>query len=222
METPKAEMDPLATLDFESNAIAQLPSLMAVAVRLTRNSAEGEDLVQDTFVKAMRARTQFEAGTNIRAWLLKILTNTFINRYRRGTLERSVVDGADAEPLSEAWMGSASMSAMRDPESAAMRPMLEAEIQTALDELPEEFRLAVVLADVEELSYKEISDIMGCPIGTVMSRLHRGRRMLKHRLYDHAVDFGIIDPNAVPLHAAQPSDDPVDINQYRAKRARSA
>ena len=222
METTKAEMDPLASLDFESNAIAQLPSLMAVAVRLTRNSAEGEDLVQDTFVKAMRARTQFEAGTNIRAWLLKILSNTFINRYRRGTLERSIIDGADAEPLSEAWMGNATMNAMRDPESAAMRPMLEAEIQTALDELPEEFRLAVVLADVEELSYKEISDIMGCPIGTVMSRLHRGRRMLKHRLYDHAVDFGIIDPNAVPLQTTQPSDEPVDINQYRAKRARSA
>ena len=222
METPKAEMDPLAPLDFESAAIAQLPSMMAVAARLTRNHAEAEDLVQDTFVRAMRARSQFEAGTNIRAWLLKILTNTFINRYRRGTLERSIVDGADAEPLSEAWMGSATMNAMRDPESAAMRPMLENEIQSALNELPEEFRLAVVLADVEELSYKEISDVMGCPIGTVKSRLHRGRRMLKHRLYDQAVDFGIIDPNAVAQHLAQPLDEPVDINQYRAKRAHLA
>ena len=214
-------MDSLAPVEFEANALAQLPSLMAVAVRLTRNTAEGEDLVQDTFVKAMRSKHQFEAGTNIRAWLLKILTNTFINRYRRGTLERSVVDGADAEPMSEAWMGSSSMNAMRDPESAAMRPMLEAEIQNALDELPEEFRLAVVLADVEELSYKEISDMMGCPIGTVMSRLHRGRRMLKHRLYSHAVDFGIIDANAA-AHEAQQSREPVDINTYRAKRARSA
>lgn len=221
MEMPTADMDSLAPVEFEANALAQLPSLMAVAVRLTRNTAEGEDLVQDTFVKAMRAKNQFEAGTNIRAWLLKILTNTFINRYRRGTLERSVVDGADAEPLSEAWMGSASMNAMRDPESAAMRPMLEAEIQNALDELPEEFRLAVVLADVEELSYKEISDMMGCPIGTVMSRLHRGRRMLKHRLYSHAVDFGIIDANAA-ANEAQQSSEPVDINTYRAKRARSA
>lgn len=220
METPKAEMEPLSTPEFESAAIAQLPSLMAVAVRLTRNNAEGEDLVQDTFVKAMRARTQFEAGTNIRAWLLKILTNTFINRYRRGSLERSIVDGADAEPLSEAWMGSASMNSMRDPESAALRPMLEAEIQTALDELPEEFRLAVVLADVEELSYKEISDIMGCPIGTVMSRLHRGRRMLKTRLFAQAVDFGIIDPKTLAAQDVQPLDEPVDINQYRAKRAR--
>lgn len=228
MLTPRTEMPPLAPLDFESNAIAQMPSLMAVAMRLTRNGAEAEDLVQDTFVKAMRARDQFETGTNIRAWLLRIQTNTFINRYRRGSLERSVVDGADAEPLSDAWMGSASMNAMRDPESAALRPLLEAEIQSALDELPEEFRLAVVLSDVEELSYKEISDIMGCPIGTVMSRLHRGRKMLKSRLYDHAVDFGIIDANAPALvhnpvqDSAQNQLVPVDINSYRAKRARSA
>lgn len=222
METPKVAMSPMPPMDFESSALAQLPSMMAVAVRLTRNSAEGEDLVQDTFVKAMRARDQFEAGTNIRAWLLRILTNTFINRYRRGSLERTVVDGADAEPLSDAWMGSASMNAMRDPESAALRPMLEAEIQTALDELPEEFRLAVVLSDVEELSYKEISEIMGCPIGTVMSRLHRGRRMLKTRLYNHAVDFGIINASAQHLTQGHKSEEPVDINTYRAKRARTA
>jgi len=227
METPKADMAPVPPLDFETNALAQLPSMMAVAVRLTRNSAESEDLVQDAFVKAMRARDQFEAGTNMRAWLLKILTNTFINRYRRGSLERSVVDGADAEPLSDAWVGSASMNAMRDPESAALRPMLEAEIQAALNELPEEFRLAVVLSDIEELSYKEISDIMGCPIGTVMSRLHRGRRMLKQRLYDHAVDFGIItaqvtDKDLGDRGATEPSRRPIDINTYRAKRVQSA
>jgi RNA polymerase sigma-70 factor (ECF subfamily) len=221
MASSKAAMLSAPSLDFESNALAQLPSLMAVAVRLTRNSAEAEDLVQDTFVKAMRAREQFEAGTNIRAWLLRIQTNTFINRYRRGTLERSVVDGADGEPLTDAWMGSASMNAMRDPESAALRPMLEAEIQAALNELPEEFRLAVVLSDVEELSYKEISDILGCPIGTVMSRLHRGRKMLKHRLYQHAVELGIVDPHAADTKSRH-SEEPVDINSYRAKRARSA
>jgi len=213
-------MFPQPAFDFENDAITHLPSLMAVAMRLTRNGAEAEDLVQDTFVKAMRARGQFEAGTNIRAWLLKILTNTFINRYRRGTLERSVVDGATAEPLQDAWIGSASMNAVRDPESLALRPMLEAEIQAALDAVPEEFRLAVVLADVEELSYKEISDIMGCPIGTVMSRLHRGRRMLKGKLYEHAVAYGIIDPNVVAKESSQ--EEPVDLNLYRAKKVRSA
>lgn len=213
-------MSPQLDMDFENIAIAQLPSLMAVAMRLTRNGAEGEDLVQDTFVKAMRAREQFEPGTNIRAWLLKILTNTFINRYRRGTLERSVIDGATAEPLQDGWIGSASMNAVRDPESLALRPMLEAEIQAALDEVPEEFRLAVVLADVEELSYKEISDIMGCPIGTVMSRLHRGRRMLKSKLYDHAVAYGIVDVNADKPESSQ--EELVDLNEYRAKKVRSA
>jgi RNA polymerase sigma-70 factor (ECF subfamily) len=213
-------MSPQSATDFETSAIAHLPSMMAVAMRLTRNSAEGEDLVQDTFVKAMRARDQFEPGTNIKAWLLKILTNTFINRYHRGTLERSVVEGSTAEPLQDAWIGSASMNAVRDPESLALRPMLEAEIQAALDTVPEEFRLAVVLADVEELSYKEISDIMGCPIGTVMSRLHRGRRMLKSKLFEHAVAYGIVSPNAGTRESSQ--DEPVDLNEYRAKKVRSA
>jgi RNA polymerase sigma-70 factor (ECF subfamily) len=206
--------------DFEEQALAHLPSLTAVAMRLTRNHAEGEDLVQDTFVKAMRAKAQFEPGTNMRAWLLKIQTNTFINRYRRGSLERSVMDGATAEPLQDGWIGAATMNAVRDPESLALRPMLEAEIQAALDDIPEEFRLAVVLADVEELSYKEISDIMGCPIGTVMSRLHRGRRMLKGKLIDHAIAYGIIGPDTLSTESSQ--DTLVDLSQYRAKRVASA
>ncbi len=210
--------------EFERDALAQLPSLTSVALRLTRSSAEGEDLVQDTYVKAMRSRDQFEPGTNMRAWLLKILTNTFINRYRRGALERSIADNALSEPVSEGWMSAASMGAMRDPESAALRPMIEAEIQSAIDQLPEEFRLAVLLADVEELAYKEISEIMGCPIGTVMSRLHRGRRLLKDRLFEHARDMGILPSNATltaeTLDTA-PSQ-PVDLGQYRARRARSA
>lgn len=106
------------------------------------------------------------------------------------------------------------MASMRDPESAALRPVLEREIRTALDELPEEFRLAVVLADVEELSYREIADIMGCPIGTVMSRLHRGRRILKTRLYEHARDLGIVGPEPMVGRESQP----VDLGAYRAKK----
>jgi RNA polymerase sigma-70 factor, ECF subfamily len=206
--------------DFEREALAHLSSMLAVATRLTRNPTEAEDLVQDTFVKAMRARHQFEAGTNMRAWLLRILTNTFINRYRRGGLEKSVIEGPDADPLADGWIGNATMSAMRDPESVALRPMLEREIRQALDELPDEFRLAVLLADVEELSYREISDIMGCPIGTVMSRLHRGRRLLKTRLYDHARALGIIGPE--PLIGdgdPEPVSTPVDLGAYRARKA---
>ena len=204
---------PLSAAEFERDAIQHLGSLLAVATRLTRNPSEAEDLVQDTFVKAMRARHQYTPGTNLRAWLLRIQTNTFINRYRRGGLERSILEGPDADPLADGWVGTATMEAMRDPESQALRPVLEAEIQTALNELPEDFRLAVVLADVEELSYKEIADVMGCPIGTVMSRLHRGRRLLKKRLYDHACAMGIVGPEEQVGQS-----DPVDLTAYRAQK----
>ena len=185
---------PSPPTEFEREALAHLPTLLAVGTRLTRNAAEAEDLVQDTLLKALRAREHFAQGSNMRAWLLRILTNTFINRYRRGGLERSVLDGPDADPLADGWIGASTMEAMRDPESRALRAVLEKEILQALDELPEEFRLAVVLSDVEELSYREIAEIMGCPIGTVMSRLHRGRRLLKGRLYQHARSLGIVGP----------------------------
>ncbi|HMR73647.1 MAG TPA: sigma-70 family RNA polymerase sigma factor [Polyangiaceae bacterium] len=200
--------------DFERESLQHLGALLAVATRLTRNPVEAEDLVQDALVKAFRAREQFAPGTNMRAWLLRIVTNTFINKYRRGGLERAVLEGPDADPLADGWVSTSSMEALRDPEGQALRPVLEKEIKVALDELPEEFRLAVVLADVEELSYKEISDIMGCPIGTVMSRLHRGRRLLKARLYDQARELGIVGPEvAVGAHKT------VDLAEYRAKKA---
>ena len=208
----------LSAREFETEAIAQLSALLGVASRLTRNNADAQDLVQDTLLKAMRARDQFETGTNMRAWLLRILTNTFINRYRRGGLERSVLDGPDADPLADGWISASTMESMRDPESQAMRPMLEQEINRILNELPEEFRLAVVLSDVEELSYKEIADIMGCPIGTVMSRLHRGRRLLKGRLYEHARALNIIGPEASVGDTPAKQEPVIDLSQYREKR----
>ncbi|MEB2313211.1 MAG: sigma-70 family RNA polymerase sigma factor [Sorangiineae bacterium] len=209
--------------DFEREALSHLGSLMAVGTRLTKSPTEAEDLVQDTFVKAIRARGQFEAGTNMRAWLLRILTNTFINRYRRGGLEKSVLEGPDADPLADGWVSASTMEAMRDPESQALRPVLEGEIRDALDELPDEFRLAVVLADVEELSYREIADVMGCPVGTVMSRLHRGRRLLKARLYEHARAMGIVGPepsvgHGTPGEAESRSSAPVDMASYRRRK----
>lgn len=207
--------------EFERESLTHLAALLAVATRLTRNPTEAEDLVQDTFVKAMRAQHQFEPGTNMRAWLLRILTNTFINRFRRGGLERTVLEGPDADPLADGWIGTATLEAMRDPEATALRPMLEAEIARALDELPEEFRIVVLLADVEELSYKEVSDVVGCPIGTVMSRLHRGRRMLKARLYEHARALGIVGPEPVIGQSAKPEAEatPIDLETYRSKKA---
>jgi RNA polymerase sigma-70 factor (ECF subfamily) len=177
---------------FAEEALAHLNSMYGVACKLTRNLTEAEDLVQDAFVKAMRARQQFHAGTNLKAWLFRILTNTFINKYRRGSLERSVLDGPDADPLADGWVSASTMRQLRDAETQALMPIVEGEIQRALDAIPPEFRLAVILSDVEEFSYEEIAQIMGCPIGTVMSRLHRGRKLLQRTLYNHAIALGVI------------------------------
>lgn len=212
----------LSNHQFEQEVLQHLPSLLSVASRLMKNGPEAEDLVQDAVLKAIRARGQFETGTNLRAWLLKILTNTFINRYRRGGLERSVLDGPDADPLADGWVSASTMESLRDPESQALRPILEAEIGKALDELPTEFRLAVVLSDVEDLSYKEISEIMGCPIGTVMSRLHRGRRMLKSRLYEHARAMGLVGPEATVGEFPQKEEAVVEMEAYRKKKGARA
>ena len=177
---------------FTEEVLGHMDALYGVACRLTRNPTEAEDLVQDALVKAMRAKEQFRAGTNLKAWLFKILTNTFINKYRRGGLERSVLDGPDADPLADGWVSASTMRQLRDPEATALLPIVEGEVRKALDQLPPEFRLAVILCDVEELSYEEIATVMGCPIGTVMSRLHRGRKLLQKALYQHALALGIV------------------------------
>jgi RNA polymerase sigma-70 factor, ECF subfamily len=202
---------------FEVEMLGHLDTLYAVSCRMTRSTTEAEDLVQDTIVKAMRAKDQFEPGSNLKAWLLRIMTNTFINRYRRGGLERDLIDGPDADSLTEGWVGATTLRGMRDPETAALAPLVEAEVSRALDEIPSEFRIAVVLSDIEELSYKEIADAMGCPIGTVMSRLHRGRKMLQSKLRDHAIAIGIINESS----AKKGDDSPTDLDAYR-KRRRSA
>ena len=202
---------------FEAELLSHLDTLYGVSCRMTKSTAEAEDLVQDTVVKAMRARSQFQPGTNIKAWLLRILTNTFINRYRRGGLERDLFEGPDADPLTDGWIGATTMRAMRDPETAALKPIVEAEVARALEDLPEDFRLAVVLSDIEELSYKEIADAMGCPIGTVMSRLHRGRRLLQKTLREHAVALGIV-PDESEQSAAASATAPVDLAEYRSRK----
>lgn len=204
--------------EFERAILSHSSNLLAVACRLARSRSEAEDLVQDTLVKALRARTQYESGTNLKAWLLKILKNTFINRYRRSGLERNVLDGPDADPLADGWIGAATLRAMRDPEGQALRPALEREIGSALDSIPEEFRIVVVLADVEELSYREIADTVGCPIGTVMSRLHRGRRLLKGRLIEQARAMGLAVDEPEPAPRV-PAEKPLELDAFRAKRS---
>jgi RNA polymerase sigma-70 factor, ECF subfamily len=203
---------------FELELLAHLDTLYGVSCRMSKSTAEAEDLVQDTVVKAMRARDQFEPGTNLKAWLLRILTNTFINRYRRGGLERDLFDGPDADSLTDAWVGANTMRAMRDPETQALTPLVEAEVQRALDELPDEFRLAVVLSDIEELSYKEIADAMGCPIGTVMSRLHRGRKMLQKTLREHAIAMGIVSDDAPSVRDEAAESAPTSLAAYRRRK----
>lgn len=194
--------------DFEALILSQLDGMYAVARRLTRDPSQAEDLVHDAAIKALKARKQFEPGTNLRAWMLRILTNTFINGYRRGGLERSTMEGAhEAEdPVADGWMSAATMRAMREPEEEALRPVLRAELTRAIEELPDEFRVALVLCDVEELSYKEIAEAMGTPMGTVMSRIHRARKILQERLQKHAIAAGIIKeqpeaPNVVSFEA---------------------
>ena len=213
------------TDSFMEEVLGHSDGLYAVACRLTRNPSEAEDLVQDTLVKAMRARDQFSAGTNLKAWLYRILTNTFINTYRRGGLEKSVLDGPDADPLADGWVSVSTMRHLRDPEQVALLPVVEGEVRRALDALPTEFRLAVVLCDVEEFSYEEIAQIMSCPIGTVMSRLHRGRKLLQRSLLGHAVAMGIVkEDEAAPAQQTaatqtmKSGDDPVDLTAYRSKR----
>jgi RNA polymerase sigma-70 factor, ECF subfamily len=177
--------------EFEAEFLPNLPSLLAVASRLAGTRAEAEDLVQDTLLKAFRSRQQYRAGTNPRAWLIAILRNTFLNGYRRRNLERRVFDGPDTDALASGWVGASSLQAMRDPHSGALHRLLEAPLLAAIDELPPEFKMTVMLADIEELSYREIASSMNCPIGTVMSRLHRGRRWLRAQLLEHARAIGL-------------------------------
>jgi RNA polymerase sigma-70 factor (ECF subfamily) len=203
---------------FESEALQYIDSLYSAALRLTRSESDAEDLVQDTYVKAYRFYDHFEAGTNLKAWLLRIQTNTFINRYRRRVREREVLEGTHAAPVGDGVMSRSAMRALSQPIAAAERPLLAQEIQRALDMLPEEHRLMILLADVEELSYREIADVVGCPIGTVMSRLHRARKSMQRHLLHQAIHMGIVEESEVEEVAAEAGEEPVSLIEYKRKK----
>jgi RNA polymerase sigma-70 factor (ECF subfamily) len=198
---------------FETEARPHLDALYAMALRLTRSPVDAEDLAQDTLVRAYRFYDRFEAGTNFRAWLFRIQMNTFVNRYRRASRERQVLEGPMAVPVGEGVMSRASMRALTDPVGDAQRQLIAREINRAFDELSDDARAMVVLADVEELSYREIAEVVGCPIGTVMSRLHRARKQLQGSLQKQAVQLGIIEEDE------EDTTDPISLEAFRSRKA---
>ena len=179
---------------FADQAMEFMPALYTAALRMTRNPAEAEDLVQETYLKAYRAFGSFEQGTNLKAWLYKILTNTFINAYRsrRRRPEQTEIEDVEDLYLYRRLGGLEGAAAGRSAEEEVLDRFTDADVKEALESLPETFRMTVLLADVEGFSYREIADIMEIPIGTVMSRLHRGRRALQKALHEFGMERGLV------------------------------
>jgi len=177
---------------FERDAMQYLDQLYGAAMRMTRNPADAEDLVQETYLKAFAAFSSFTEGTNLKAWLFRILTNTYINAYRKKQRQpyQSGTDGLSDWELHE--VESHTSRGLRSAEAEALDRLADVDVVEALAKVPEDFRMAVYYADVEGFSYKEIAEIMDTPVGTVMSRLHRGRKLLRELLEAYAIERGLI------------------------------
>jgi RNA polymerase sigma-70 factor (ECF subfamily) len=183
---------------FAEQAMQYMGSLYSAALRMTRNPADAEDLVQETYLKAYRAFGTFKEGTNLKAWLYRILTNTYINSYRarRRRPEQTDLDEVEDLYLYRRLGGLEAANAGRSAEEQVLEHFTEGDVKAAVEALPEQFRMAVLLADVEGFSYKEIADILDVPIGTVMSRLHRGRKALQKTLLEFGKERGLVDQTA--------------------------
>lgn len=214
--------------EFEHTALPHMNALYGAAYRLTRNPRDAEDLVQDAMLRAYRFWDSFQKDSNCKAWLFRILSNTFINHYQKRKRTREVLEAAIAEQsVTDGVLVQERSANQRDPEGQLLDRMLSDDVMRALEALPRDFRLAVVLCDIEGFSYKEIAEIMECPVGTVMSRLHRGRRLLAKNLRDFALEQGIIkrDPEAEAAapEASKSKDsdkgaDTIDLAAYRRHR----
>jgi len=185
--------DPVLRERFDRDVLPLLPNLYGAALRLTRNPQDAEDLVQETFLRAYRGFEGFREGTNLRAWMYRILTNTFINSYRKKQREPVTVSVSD-EDTPDWYLYDRIGSSVAQPsaESEVLEQIPDEDVQRALEDLPEVFRMAVLLADVEGFSYKEIAEILDIPIGTVMSRLHRGRKALQRALWETVRERGLV------------------------------
>ena len=183
---------------FAEQAMEYMPQLYSTALRMTHNASDAEDLVQETYLKAYKGFAGFEQGTNLRAWMFRILTNTYINSYRskKRRPDETELDDVEDFYLYRRMGGLEAARASRSAEDELMDYFTDSDVQAAIDALPESYRLAVLLSDVEGLSYKEIAEDLDIPIGTVMSRLHRGRKTLQNQLHDFAIEKGLAD--AVP------------------------
>ncbi|WP_304590803.1 sigma-70 family RNA polymerase sigma factor [Promicromonospora sp. AC04] len=190
--SPQEEDATARAARFERDALQYLDQLYSAALRMTRNPADAEDLVQETFAKAFAAFHQYRPGTNLKAWLYRILTNTFINSYRKKQREPQQSQTEDVEDWQIARAASHTSRGLRSAEAEALDRLPDSDVKRALAELPEDRRMVVYYADVEGFPYKEIAEIMGTPIGTVMSRLHRGRRQLRELLADYAAQRGLV------------------------------
>jgi len=186
---------------FSEQALEFMPALYSAALRMTRNPADAEDLVQETYLKAYRAYAGFEDGTNLRAWLYRILTNTYINLYRARQRRPQETDLADIDDL-YLYHRLPDLEASKSAEDQLMDLFTDDEVKQAMESLPDTFRMAVYLADVEGFSYKEIAEMTEVPIGTVMSRLHRGRKAMQKALFDYAAARGLVPSSfeAEPVH----------------------